>query len=118
MACHQAVLWISTSSRRSKTNANRARRPPVFGRRRDLERGKQGDGYKSSKGSAVSRGALMLGGYLLCFSYYCGHAEVYVVFVRSHGVDGTTGPLLLMASMQVLYISWMGRCAFPEGVEP
>jgi len=32
----------------SKTNAKRACRPPVFGRRRDLRRGRQGDGYRSS----------------------------------------------------------------------
>ena len=115
-ACHQAVLWISTSSQRSKTNAKRARRPPVFGRRRDLQPGRQGDGYRSSKGSAVSRGALMLGVIFLRFSYYWPHDTDALEWL--HGVTGTTGPPLLMASMQFFSISWATRVGFPAIVYP
>src|SRR5262245_58201943 len=36
----------------------------------------------------------------------------------SHGVTGTTGPPLLIASMQFLSISWATRVGFPATVFP
>src|SRR4029450_11847378 len=75
-------------------------------------------GYRSIKGPAISRGALMLGGYLLTSGYCDGHAAGGFGNEYGHGVTGTTAPLLLMASMQFFSISWATRVGFPAVVFP
>ena len=52
----------------------------------------------------------------LCFPYYCPHVTDAPEW--SHGVTGTTGPLLLMASMQFFKCYCTVRVGLPETVFP
>ena len=70
---------------------------------------------QSKEGSAVSRGALMLE-VRLRFRCYC--PQVTDAPEWSHGVTGTTGPLLLMASMQFFRCSCTVRVGLPATVFP
>lgn len=58
----------------------------------------------------------MLGVIFLLFSYYWPHDTDALEWL--HGVTGTTGPPLLMASMQFFSISWATRVGFPATVFP
>src|SRR6266496_5059514 len=90
---------------------------PIFRGGKSRGRSRLRGDAQSKKGSAISRGALMLWGYVLCFRYY-GQGAGGFGKVNEHGVTGTTAPLLLMASMQFFSISWARRVGFPATVLP
>src|SRR6266496_2542164 len=90
---------------------------PIFRGGKSRGRSRLRGDAQSKKGSAISRGALMLWGYVLCFRYY-GQGAGGFGKVNEHGVTGTTAPLLLMASMQFFSDCWARRVGFPEIVYP